>query len=116
MHEASLVQNMFRVIERSFGDRPGTIRKVHVAVGELSGAVPDALEAAFDLYKKDTILADAQLCMERVPIRLKCLVCGREFETVSLPCACPACGSEAVRITDGEDIFIRSLEVAEPGS
>ena len=115
MHEASLVQNMFRVIERSFEGRSGIIRKVHVSVGDLSGAIPEALVSAFDMLKVGTILQEAELCMERDPLRLRCLACGEEYEASSLPACCPQCQSEAVRIIGGEDIFIQSLEVAESG-
>jgi hydrogenase nickel incorporation protein HypA/HybF len=68
MHEAKLCLSLLALAERSAADAGAArILAVELAVGEWSGVVPEALEAAFPICAQGTRAAGATLRIERVP-------------------------------------------------
>ena len=70
-----------------------------VVTGGLGGTPDDltreALAFAFEAMKADTPASAAELELERMPVRLWCRACNREFEPDCYPQACPGCASWA---------------------
>jgi hydrogenase nickel incorporation protein HypA/HybF len=68
VHELSIAMSMIDVAEEQAaghgGDPPAVI---YVRVGALSGVLPGALSAAYELAREHTTLAECQLVIERVP-------------------------------------------------
>ena len=55
MHELSLVSNLLDIVrEKAEEIKAFKITRIRLQVGVLSGAVPELLESAFDIYKKET--------------------------------------------------------------
>jgi hydrogenase nickel incorporation protein HypA/HybF len=87
------------------------IRKVKLSIGELSGAVKESLEFAFDVLRLDTPAESADFEIEVVPLRTDCADCGpidRSFRDLNL--LCPRCGKPML-ITAGRDMKVDYLDL-----
>lgn len=111
MHEATLAARMLRIACEAAEGRPGRVTGVTVVVGELAGILPDALAFAFDTLKRDTRLNGARLNIVRQPVRARCRDCGATYDPPGFPFACPQCGSSGFQIIQGEDFYVKELEL-----
>jgi len=112
MHELSLIANLFEIMEQKAKEKEAKkITFVKLKVGALSGAVPDLLETAFDIYKKDTMSSDAKLEIEIVPLTLKCEECGAVMEKDDLILNCDQCGSTKLETLAGTDLYLEKMEL-----
>ncbi|MEW5900554.1 MAG: hydrogenase maturation nickel metallochaperone HypA [Acidobacteriota bacterium] len=112
MHELSIVASLFEILEdRAREEKAKRIVLVKLSTGRLSGVVPEFLETAFDLYKKDTIAEHASLEIEVVPVRVRCRDCQAEAETDDYVFVCSACGSAHIEIVAGTDLLLDKIEL-----
>ena len=112
MHEASIAQSLLEtVIESAKKQSAKEIVSVTIKVGKLSGVEPDSLLFAFNALKENTVAANCKLFIEEMPIIGVCNVCGYEGSYDSFLFACNNCGSFEVRITSGEELNIKEIEV-----
>jgi hydrogenase nickel incorporation protein HypA/HybF len=109
MHELSLAQALVETIIGVLAENGAKqATRVVLAVGAMSGAVPDALEFAFEIASKNTPAEGAKLEIQSIPLKVRC-VCGHEqFEM--LP-HCQKCEGRQLSVVAGRDLTLRSLEV-----
>lgn len=112
MHELSLIAALFETIEEKAREH-GAVRiaMVRLRVGRLSGAVPDLLESAFDIYKKGTIAEGARLEIEEVAVRLRCRDCGEDKLDEDGTFACLSCCGRNVEILEGRELVVERIEL-----
>jgi len=111
MHEASIMQNVFDFAVAQLQRESATrIVRLRLRIGALSGVVPEALAFAFEAMKSGTPAAQAEMEIERVPARLACRHCAREFEPQSYPADCPGCGNWAVDVRYGQELDLVLVE------
>lgn len=111
MHETALIQDLMSIAERALqGRNVKQVNTVKLAVGALANAMPDALTFAFDAMTLSGIFQGAKLEMIHQPIKVRCDQCGVEYQADNFPFVCPACSSIFYTITQGEDIYIISLD------
>jgi hydrogenase nickel incorporation protein HypA/HybF len=110
MHEASIMQNVFDMAFAQVQEKTRIVR-LRLRVGALAGVVPEALAFAFEAMKADTPASGAELEIERVPARLVCRDCQREFEPESFPAACPGCGNWATEVRQGQELELVFVEL-----
>jgi len=108
MHEYSIATGLVETALRHAGGR--RVRVVSLRVGPLRQIVPDTLAFAFDLAARDTLCEGAQLQQERVPCRLRCTVCDREWVAAEPDFRCRSCGWPALVLT-GDELEMVSIEV-----
>ena len=112
MHEMSLMGGVFDVIEQTLASyQVEKVLQVKLKVGKLTNAEPDALQFAFEAYAQDTVCEGAELIIEQVPVRGQCRDCGAEFNVEGIFFLCPQCQSAGVKIIEGEELQLESLEV-----
>jgi hydrogenase nickel incorporation protein HypA/HybF len=111
MHELSIAEAIVAIAERHARGR--TVTKVEVRVGHLRQVVPAALEFAFELVAKGTLLDGAELELEDVPARGRCRDCGVETTMSGFPLACSACAGLDLELLAGEELQVESLELEE---
>jgi len=109
MHELSLIADVVRLVEQDAARRAITkISRVELEVGELSGAFPHALKAAFPIASRGTIMEDAELVISLVKADVRCRSCGREFVPTKEGWACPSCGSYEAELRRGTELQVVS--------
>lgn len=111
MHEMSLMAGVFELIEQTV--RQHNIKRVvqvNLQVGEFTNTEPGALQMAFEAYTLGTCCEGAELIVTRVPARGFCLDCKQEFALKHF-FICPQCQNRQVRLTQGQELLLESLEV-----
>jgi hydrogenase nickel incorporation protein HypA/HybF len=111
VHELSIAESVVAIAERHAAGR--RVERVELKVGHLRQVVPSALEFAFELVAKDTLIEGAVLAVEEVPAGGRCRECGAEGDLGAFPFSCPACGGFDVELTRGEELLVDSLELEE---
>ena len=112
MHELSLIANLFDIMEKKAEEKKSRkITFVKLKVGLHSGAVPELLKSAFDIYKKDTIASEAELEIETVPLKIKCRDCSEVMVKDDLVFSCDKCGSNHLETIAGTDMFLEKMEL-----
>jgi hydrogenase nickel incorporation protein HypA/HybF len=112
MHELSIVASLFDILEEKAREQNSKkVVRVRLRVGTLSGVVPEFLETAFDLYKKDTIAAASTLEIEVVPFRVRCRKCRTVSEKDDFAFICPACGSNELETVEGTELVLEKIDL-----
>jgi len=115
MHEYSIVDSLLQLAEREAQNRKAVkILKIELKIGELSGVEPQLLKTAFDLFREETLAAEAELVIKIQPVVVKCQECGFRGELGDRVYRCPECGGGRLEIVDGEEMFLTSLELEIP--
>lgn len=81
-------------------------------VGEASGVVPESLQLAFDVVKKETIAEDARLQVESISVVCYCTNCNIEFHPTDLLYECPQCNQSNCEVLQGKEFKLAFLEVS----
>lgn len=112
MHEYSVVQALLDQCEEyGVANEATKITKVVVKIGVMSGIESHLLGMAFDTFKEKTMCEEAEFVMNIQPITIECRECGESSELTKAEYCCPKCSSLNVHVTDGEDMYLMSLEM-----
>jgi hydrogenase nickel incorporation protein HypA/HybF len=112
MHELSLIAGLFEILEeKARQHQAAKVLAVKLLVGRLSGAVPEFLVTAFDMYKKGTLAEEAELETVPVPLKVRCRSCGAEFEVEDFVFLCPSCGGPDLDILQGTELYVEKIDL-----
>jgi len=112
MHEYSVVQALLNQCEEvADQNNARKITKVVCKIGVMSGIENHLLQVAFDTFKEGTMCAEAEFIINEQRLKLECRDCGHVFETDEIRYFCTECESLRVKVLDGEDMFLMSLEM-----
>jgi hydrogenase nickel incorporation protein HypA/HybF len=110
MHELSIASAVVATVERHADGQP--VALVHLRVGRLRQVVADSLVFYFGFVSAGTVCEGAQLEIDVVPARLRCLDCRDEWELEEPLFRCP-CGSTRVEVAAGDELEVESIEIEE---
>ncbi len=113
MHELSVMSGIIEMVAKSAEENNiAKIRKLRLIVGQMSNAIPDALQMGFDMLKEEGPFAeDAILEIEFVKTKVKCHECGHEFQPESgYVFTCSQCKSMQTEIVEGEQLYVDYYE------
>ena len=112
MHEMGIIAGVLDAVVRSAGEAGADrVLGVRLRIGEMTEAIPEALEFAFEALSEGTICEGAQLSIDVVGPRSVCVECGGEFDHDRFHRTCPACGSYETLLIAGRELEIDSMEV-----
>lgn len=116
MHELSIMTGVMDAVTKSAHDAGADkVLKVTLSVGEMTECIQDALEFAFEaLTEDDPFVRDAELTINMIKPKSRCLECGAEFEHDRFHMFCPECDSFATELLAGRELQIDSIEVDIP--
>ena len=112
MHEVSIMAEAVRMAVQS-AQAAGARRVIglRLRVGTLSGAVPEAMQFAWDVVSRDTIAAGARLEIESVAAAGWCAACAAEFECADFLNECPHCHDPGSELRRGRELEIAAVEL-----
>ncbi len=112
MHEYSLVEAMVRQLRASAAENNITqISRVMLVVGNLTMAVPDALQFSFEAFRQEEpLLREAVLEIREEPAAGECKDCQQRFEIKDYEFICPSCSSVNVKLAGGRELYIDYYE------
>jgi len=126
LHEFSVMQSVVdAVLDAARSKAASKVLLVKLRVGELTFLNPEQLKFAFEVLTQGTIAEGAELIIERVKPKVKCIKCSYEGEIVyegeeiHIPLApliirCPKCGSYEVSLLAGRECTLSSIRVEVP--
>ncbi|MDY0123224.1 hydrogenase/urease nickel incorporation protein HypA [Sulfurimonas sp.] len=112
MHEYSIVQSLIDSCEEhARKNNAKKVTKVVVKIGILSGVEPHLLHKAYEMFRLGTICHEAELVLNLQKVKVHCNVCGVVEELDKNEFICPKCGSYDIKVLDGEEMYLMSLEL-----
>ncbi|MGE4484687.1 MAG: hydrogenase maturation nickel metallochaperone HypA [Oscillospiraceae bacterium] len=112
MHELAITQSILDIAVSEAEKRSVLkVLSIKIKLGEFSGIVPQLIQEYFNIVSRDTVAANAELIIEKVPVTIKCLVCGTQNKISRTLIKCPVCGSSDIKMLTGREFFVDSLEV-----
>jgi hydrogenase nickel incorporation protein HypA/HybF len=120
MHELPATRGILDVALAAAAEAgAGRVLAIHVVVGEVASIMDDSVQFYFDLLSRDTPAQGAALRFRRVPGTARCGDCAHAFPVrPPLERSCPRCGSLALVVSGGQELYVESIDVAdeEPAS
>ena len=112
MHEMSLAESIVSLVE-SHAEAEGfsRVKAIWLEIGELAGVEVEALRFCFEAVMRGSLAEAARLEIIETPGEGVCLQCGATVPVRQRYDPCPACGGYGVRLTRGEEMRIKELEV-----
>ncbi|WP_251178337.1 hydrogenase maturation nickel metallochaperone HypA [Adlercreutzia agrestimuris] len=116
MHELGIMTGVMDAVEKSAREAGATqVLEVTLSVGEMTEAIEDALQFAFEVLSEGSDLSKgAKLTINMIPPKSKCLECGAIYTHDRFHMLCPECGSFATQLLEGRELQIDSIEVDLP--
>ena len=111
MHEVSLIQSLIETVKLSAAENDIVrVETVRIIVGAAYGALPEALDFAFQVLTKDTVCEGAVLEIDQRPLVLKCVECGSEYRPDEINRKCPNCGASRAKTISGKELYVDYYE------
>lgn len=112
MHELPVTQNLLEIAlrhaEQSSAQR---ILGLNIVLGQYATIVDDSVQFYWDLIAQGTIAEGAKLNFTRVPAKLLCQDCNKEYTPSQDDLACPDCQSTNIKIIAGREFFLESIDI-----
>jgi len=110
MHELAVTEEIIKITIDS--SKSKKISAINIVIGELSSFIDDSIQFYFDILSRSTLAEGATLNFRRVPAKLRCYNCKKEFHPDSTM-ICPFCNHLGGKIIEGEEFYIESIEVKD---
>ncbi|BCA79366.1 hydrogenase maturation nickel metallochaperone HypA [Desulfuromonas sp. AOP6] len=112
MHELGITQSIVDIAQaHALEQGAQKVLQVRVAIGALSGVMPDAVAFCFEACCKNTFLEHSKLLIDHIPGKGHCLQCGKEISMDILTISCPHCGSFTLETLTGNELSIQEMEI-----
>jgi hydrogenase nickel incorporation protein HypA/HybF len=113
MHELALCQSVLNTLaEQARIHHFDRVTAVRLEIGALSCVSPEAIEFCFAAVTRGTLADGAGLELIRLAGLAWCLDCNATVAIGERHEACPRCGGYRLRLSQGEEMRIKDLEVA----
>lgn len=112
MHELSIALGIVKIAEdETRKANADAVEKIELQIGALSGVELDSLHYVWATAIKGTVLEKAQLDIDYVEAKAKCLECNHIFELSNTYDPCPKCNSYFKEITSGKELKVKAITV-----
>lgn len=113
MHELSIARGIVDIATREVQKaKANKVDEIVVEIGALAGVEMEALDFAWDVAVKDTVLYKAERRINHIPGEGSCPDCGEQFEMQTLFDACPSCSNYFINLLKGKELKVKSLVVS----
>jgi hydrogenase nickel incorporation protein HypA/HybF len=117
MHELPVTESILEIALRHAGAAGATkVSDIHLVIGQLSSIVDDSVQFYWDIVSDGTIAKGAKLHFRRLPARMYCRECEREYSPAEGSLFCPDCGGADVQILSGDEFQVEAIEVDTEGA
>lgn len=115
MHELGVVFHCIKEINAIAAENGiDKISSVTIQIGEVSTVIPYYFEDCWRwAVKKETVLRDADLVVEKIDAVTHCNDCGKNYPTVEHGKKCQYCGGDATFLVTGNEIMIKEIQVPD---
>jgi hydrogenase nickel incorporation protein HypA/HybF len=111
MHEVSVAEDLSAIVlEEAVKGKLSKVTRVNISFGQMIQIVPGIFEFAFREMVRNTVADEAVVDIEIVPLKMKCINCGHDFQVSDNKFSCNICRSTDLEIIHGKELFIKSIE------
>jgi len=113
MHELSIAQDLFRIVEdKAKENNLKAVTKIVVVIGEASGIEEDFLRHSLTEHLMPGTAAEkAELEITIEALQARCVACGIEIDfQQSSSLRCPNCGGTNLEVSRGKSVYLQSIE------
>ena len=122
MHELSMAQGIINaVVETAESNNATEVNEVTIELGRLAMVNPEQLEFILGVLVENTILEDAKIVFEEIPVEIECNECNfhgnaivDEKDHYAPMIQCPDCHSYSIEILNGKDIVVKNIVIEKP--
>ncbi len=112
MHELWLCRNILEIVQQNARAKNCTrVKKVVLEIGELIAVEKNSLVFSFNVITEGTIAEKATLQIIEVPGEAQCGSCQKTVPLRHYYDQCQRCGSHILKVTQGEELRVKSMEV-----
>lgn len=112
MHELSVTQQILDIaVDKAKETGAAAVKQINLVVGDLSSVIDESVQFYFDFLSAGTLAEGAKLIFRRVPIKVRCRRCSREFTASGEDWTCPQCRQMDCQIIAGDEFYLESIEV-----
>lgn len=109
------------VIETAESNNATEVNEVTIELGRLAMVNPEQLEFILGVLVENTILEDAKIVFEEIPVEIDCHDCNFHGKAIiddkdhyAPMVKCPECDSFAIEILNGKDIVVKNIVIEKP--
>ncbi len=118
MHEVALMGDILGLIQADIEKKSiNIVDSIELLVGELSNAMPEALDMAFSIWKArqevDFLTEKTVLTIIRQKALAECVICNLQYEPTRNILVCPECKFPSGKLITGEELQVLSYEGRE---
>ena len=122
MHELSMAQGIINaVIETAESNNATEVTEVGIEIGRLAMINPEQLRFMLSVLVENTIVEEAEIKIEEIPIEIDCSECGFHGEDqvddkdhYAPLVECPKCKNRRVSILNGKDCVVKNIVIEKP--
>ena len=112
MHELSIATSVIDTVEEYASKENAIIvNYIELDIGELSGVVIEALNFAMTEVVKNTICSNADIKINSIKAKAKCMKCGHVFEISDIYSVCEKCNNFDNEIIQGKELNLKKILV-----
>jgi hydrogenase nickel incorporation protein HypA/HybF len=112
MHELAVTESILNIaVKYAEQAEAKRVKDLYIVVGRLSSIVDDSVQFYWEMITEGTLCAGSTLHFQRVPAKMVCLACGKEYTLDGELELCPACGSAQVKVASGDQFYLDSIEI-----
>ena len=113
MHELSIVISIIEIVEEEVKKAGRSqVEKIVLEIGRLAGIEEAALDFAWKEAIVHTVLGKAELSIDYITGKARCLNCNQDFELTNIYDLCPTCAAFRKELVQGKEIRIKSLIIS----
>ena len=112
MHELAVTESLLNTAS-DYGEKnqADKITVLNIVIGSLSGIVDESVQFYWDIITADTLCDGSKLKFRKIPAKFNCQACGNDYELANELTPCPKCGSMDIRIIQGDEFLLESIEI-----
>jgi hydrogenase nickel incorporation protein HypA/HybF len=112
MDERELANHVLEIVDQAaYRHRAQRITAVHLAIGGRRNFDLKKLNDAFGAAIRGTVAEGADLRVDVLPVRHRCMNCGKNFEAGSRDLPCPDCNHPHTELIGGEEIRVLGVQM-----
>lgn len=112
MHELAITDSIMKIaIKEAEKNNFNKVLSIKIKIGEFSGVLPQLIQEYYNIVSEGTIAENANLVIEKIPVKIKCQDCNQTNEIDKMKVMCPDCKGTNVKIIAGREFYVDSIEV-----
>ncbi|EHL30434.1 hydrogenase maturation nickel metallochaperone HypA [Legionella drancourtii] len=112
MHELWLCKSILEIIKQNaIAINCTRVKKIVLEIGQLSAVEKDSLIFSFNVIAEGTVAENAELHIIDIPGEAQCESCQQKVPLRQYYDECHSCGSHSLKVTQGEELRVKSMVV-----